>query len=1733
MNVFGLRNSLIGDYGDYVRSFFHIKDPKIRDKVEEEMGEGFLWPDPLIQLNPSFEPGETVEQLVSMGVLHTGCAAAFRKGKGPNESGKTLLLHRHQSEAIQVSKVAQNYVLTTGTGSGKSLAYIIPIVDHVLRRGSGRGIQAIVVYPMNALANSQEGELEKFLRVGYPNGQGPVTFARYTGQESDERRNAIIANPPDILLTNYVMLELMLTRPDEAALIRSAKDLKFLVLDELHTYRGRQGADVAMLVRRAREAFSGAQMKCIGTSATLAGSGSYDEQRVEVARVASTIFGSEVKPEHVIGETLRRVTPDRSVADEKFLADLKARVSDTSAMPSSKYAEFINDPLSIWIESTFGLEMDPVSNRLRRTTPRSITGDEGAAKILSALTGVPEEDCAAAIENQLLASYGGEPNPQTGFPVFAFRLHQFISRGDTVYATIEAEDARYLTVHGQRYVPSDRDRALFPLVFCRECGQEYYCVAMGRTEGGRRRFIPRELSERDLEEEEGEPGFLHVSTENPWPIETEAILARLPEDWLDGGPNAPRVRKERRGDLPQSLRVATSGIEQDDGTDAHFIGAPFRFCLNCGISYDMHQRSDFAKLASLGTEGRSTASTILSLSAVRSLRKDTELEAQARKLLSFTDNRQDASLQAGHFNDFIEIGLLRSALYRAAEKAGPGGLRYDELVQRVFEALDLDLTMYAVDPEVRFQALEETRRALMAVLGYRIYRDLKRGWRVTAPNLEQCGLLEIKYLSLDEVCTAEDVWQDAHPALANATPEKRMEVAKTLLDYMRRELAIRVDSLTTLTQERIRQQSAQRLIAPWAIDEKETMETATTLYPRSRREGDYRGNLYVSPRGGFGSYLRRPSTFPHLGRNRLDLAQTQLVLEDLLEGLRVAGLVEIVTSGGQETPGYQVPASALVWIAGDGTRPFHDPIRVPRQSQSGGRTNPFFVNYFRHIATEGKGLEAREHTAQVRAEVRIEREERFRKGQLPILYCSPTMELGVDIADLNVVNLRNIPPTPANYAQRSGRAGRSGQPALVFAYCSTYSSHDQYFFRRPTRMVGGAVSPPRLDLANEDLIRAHVHAIWLAESGVPLGKSLKDVLDLSGPEPTLKLQESVRADVESPAARERARKRAEAVLNSLKDVLADADWYSPTWLDEVLAQIPRNFDAACERWRGLYRAAFNQRAVQNRIIVDATRSQDDKRKARRLRAEAEAQLELLAESQNIVEADFYSYRYFASEGFLPGYSFPRLPLSAYIPAQGTKKSRDEFVSRPRFLAISEFGPRAIVYHEGARYRIDKVILPVPDQREGDNDVLTQSAKRCENCGYLHPIAEGDGPDICEHCSRPDDPTLLEPPLRQLFRMQNVATFRVARINSDEEERLRLGYEIKTGIRFAQHGGKVSSRDARVLAGGAPVAHLTYGHAATLWRMNLGWTRRANQSQYGFPLDTERGYWQKNQEDPEDDDQAPQAARVRRVIPFVEDRRNCLLLQPAEPVGEAEMASLQAALKNAIQVKYQLEEMELAAEPLPSRQNRSILLFYEAAEGGAGALRQLLDDPKAISVVAKQALELLHFDPETGEDRHRAPRAREDCEAACYDCLMNYTNQIDHPILDRQAVRNILLRLSQSETHASPTAVPRSEHLASLMRLCGSELERRWLTFLEEHNLHLPSHGQKLFRECRSRPDFFYEGAQAAIYVDGPHHEYPERKERDKTARDCMEDMGITVLRFAHTDDWTAIVAKHPNIFGRL
>jgi superfamily II DNA/RNA helicase/very-short-patch-repair endonuclease len=1718
MNVFRLRRQLVDDYAKYIRSFIRIADPRIDEHVEHALQEGVLWPEPLLQVSPAYEFGETFEDLVARDELHPECLRIFARKAPDGRVEGGIRLFRHQVEALRAARAKKPYVLTTGTGSGKSLSYILPIVDDVLRRPGGNHVKAIVVYPMNALANSQRGELEKYLKYGYV--EAPVTFDRYTGQEKEEERARILANPPDILLTNYMMLELMLTRPREEPLIRAASGLRFLVFDELHTYRGRQGADVALLIRRARAALQARDVLCVGTSATMSSAGTWTARQRDVADVASRIFGVSVAPENIIGETLRRATPEQSETRPP-MDDLRDAVERGGPKDGTPFDALRKDLLIRWIESTVGIQRE-ADGRLVRARPLPFGGVGGAVDLLHQDTGLPFDGCHVALSRALdLASRTMSPE---GRPLFGVRLHQFFSKGDTVYATTEGESDRHVTLQAQRFAPgTERAKALLPLAFCRECGQEYYVVRQLRREDGAIAYARRDLGDV-AGADGGRAGFLYLSTANRWPTDDAGILDRLPDSWLDGDEIARHVRER----LPQEVYVrpdATDGTPRREGQRGHFVAAPFAFCLKCGVTYGARQSRDFGKLATLGSEGRSTATTILSLSTIQRLREDVSVDAKARKLLTFTDNRQDASLQAGHFNDFAELGLLRAALARAVAGT-PSGARHDDLPRLVFEALGLPLSAYAQNDQVRYAQREEVDRALRDAIGYRIYVDLRRGWRLTSPNLEQCGLLVVDYSSLPELCANHADWASTHTALAEAIAEQRENICRVLLDFMRRELAVTVHFLGRAHQEGMQQRSYQHLKSNWALAQVDDLEQAAIVFPCSKpRQARTPYNwTFVSPRGAFGSFLRRMA-FPDREGEKLKGKDIEQILGDLFTLLTAAGMVTPKEELDSGIKGYQVSASPLRFRPGDGERAYHDPLRIPRPPAGGLRTNPFFVDFYRGGPEGLRELEAREHTAQVASDKREDREDAFREGRLPILYCSPTMELGVDIKELDVVGLRNVPPSPANYAQRSGRAGRSGQAALVFTYCSAGSPHDQFFFRAPERMVAGVVTAPRLDLANEDLVRSHVHAVWLSASRIDLKQSLRDIIDLaaSGDDLKLELRDEIKERLVDESIRAAARATAKTALIDALRALVGPDGDVDAWLARILREVPMRFEWACERWRGLYRAAHAQQRRQNLIAVDASRDSRDRDVAKRLREEAEVQMRLLTEVDFKTNSDFYVYRYLAGEGFLPGYSFPRLPLSAFIAGQRGKRGSEEYLSRPRFIAISEFGPRSLVYHEGTRYSVTRVILPV----SGDDGTLKQRASICETCGYLHPLTEPKGPDLCERCG-----AALPPVIANFFRMQNVVTRRSDRITSDEEERQRQGYEIVSAVRFAERNDRISTREAIVRDDkGEPLAQLVYGDSATLWRMNYGWRRRAKKDERGFMLDIERGVWEKsgNAEDTGPEEQM--SVRKERVVPYVVDTRNCLLLTPSTARSVDELATAAYALKNAIERRFQLEERELAVELLPTSDEPRAILFYEAAEGGAGVLKRIAEESAAFRDVVRTALALCHFDPDTLADLGRAEGASEACEAACYDCILSYFNQRDHEKLDRQKLVDVLGTWAASSLETSPLQAGRRDHAEMLTRFTGSELERRWLRTVENRGLRLPTHAQFNVDGVQACADFAYEDAQVLVFIDGPPHDTPEAKAHDAELTERLEDAGWTVIRFHHDQEWMAQFARFTSVFG--
>ena len=1699
MNVFDLRDTLVADYQRFARSFTTIKADDIREQVEDEYKTGRFWPDPLIQVNPRFEPSATVDELASEGRVHPGVARIFRFGddKGTGTAGVPLRLHRHQRESLAIAQRNESFVVTTGTGSGKSLCFFIPLADAILKAKAHTKqprTRAIIVYPMNALANSQAEELLKF--PGRLADQ-PVTYARYTGQESKEDRERIRHNPPDILLTNFMMLELLMTRQDELdrKVMTNCEGLQFLVLDELHTYRGRQGADVAMLVRRVRERLGAPGLVCIGTSATMASEGDYLDRNRRVAEVASRLFAANIPHTNVVAETLVRITSDGETTST--IAPHLAPAIRAPIVTTLSDTELAAHPLSIWVENTLGLAREPGA-RLVRAKPRTL---RDAVAALSEASGVDAAECENALTAFLLIAAKPEAE-RTGStaakptPFFAFKLHQFFSGAGTVFVTLEAAGVRTVELEAQPFLPGFPDKRLYEAHFCRTCGHEYHPVRFKEDT-----FLPRSIddgplraseSDDDDTAEDGEHEVLGFLTLVPPDAEFSfrGTDDEYPEDWQEVRRDGTRrLKKNYSRYRARQTAVTPDGSESALGLQAWFTPGKFRFCLRCSTTWGA-QGKDITRLASLSAEGRSSATTMLTSSVLSWMHKSHELSLHSRKLLGFTDNRQDAALQAGNFNDFIQVALLRGAMLAAVRAAGQDGLTLSDAGDALQRALgfkrslgqnespaDSHRASWLLDPDIGPGAFEDAGAVLRQVLAYRVWLDQRRSWRYTNPTLEKLGLVRVNYHRLEELVHDDTAMATAPATLAGASPSTRTNVIRTVLDHLRLGSAVEAPQFER-AQFEILQSRSQTLFQPgWSIARDERPRVPTWMTVEAPQQVTARDAERLL-RGGFtttlGRTLRKSTLWADTQPWNPDRQAYNDLLNALLEFLRFHGLVIKEPQTPFNRPGWRLAVDAVRYVEGD----------------SAADGNKFFMELYRTIAEQLEasdsplfGFEAREHTAQVKDVRRRLREQRFRFGEkeradlatsadarnenepttfLPLLFCSPTMELGVDISALNAVYLRNVPPTPANYAQRSGRAGRSGMAALVVTYCAARSPHDQHFFRNPRAMVHGEVRAPTLDLANRDLIQSHLQAVWLAASGHAMPKGIAEVLDMSN-EGTQAVRPDMMERLDTTTAAAEATARGIRILGMLSGELTTdrAQWFSGAqqFAAQTTAGAAGAFDKAFDRWRSLYRSALYQRDQARRLLDDHTQPREVHQHAKRDQNVATDLLIALRDGEHGTSSDFNLYRYLATEGFLPGYNFPRLPLLACIPGERGKET--SYVQRPRFLALSEFGPLSLLYHEGRTYRVVKVRLG--GHREGTapevGQLPVQAVVICDACGAGHFAAHENS---CHACGSPLGGATL---VRHLLRIEHVDTRPTQRITADDEERQRQGFELLTTFQWADRGDGASIRTVKAADANGDILILQYGAAATITRINLGLRRRKDHQSYGFDINPVTGWWGKGLgDDNQDGPQDPSRVPPQRVVPFVHNQKNALHLRFAgdEELTAQTRATLQHALRRAMELVYQLEEGELLVEPLPDRERRTGLLFYESTEGGAGVLTRLVHEPEALGRVAYEALRLLHLDlpeqpPATLPGVDVLKDTDDACVAACYRCVLSYFNQPDHDVVNRtdKAAREVLLRLSAIKTvfeakdSTLNTAAPASSQPE------GTEWVRRWRAELSASGVTLP------------------------------------------------------------------------------
>lgn len=1645
MDVFSLRDQLVGDYSAFSRSFTTIRAADIRSALDAEYASGRFWPDPLISVNPRFQAGRNADELALSGDILPETASIFRLRDVPGEP--PVPFHLHQCEALGIAQQGRSLVVTTGTGSGKSLCYFLPIVDAILRdkqKNASPRTRAIVIYPMNALANSQAEEIGKFL-----GNSKALTVQRLTGQESGEQREAIAANPPDILLTNFMMLELLLVRQTERdkQVIANCSGLQFLVLDELHTYRGRQGSDVGLLIRRLRQRTKPQALVCVGTSATMTSEGAAADRNKVVAEVSSRLFGLPVLFTDVITETLEFRTKQPTAGSSG--PDLSTAIAAGWPAKLSNEA-FRLHPLAVWIEALIGIRRPDDGHKLERARPQTL---QQVAKSLAHASGQSESACVATIKSLLLAAAQPESERQgdksaSRDAFFAFKLHQFVAGAGTALATLQPEavdgshpgaDERHVTLEAQRFLPGAPNTLLYPLHFCRQCGQEFHPVNRVDVEGVPS-VHPRSLDDTPpVDPEDKETAIPAFGLLMPAAgVEFADKDDEYPEEWLEQASGGARLKADFRRLRAQPLTVRPDGSLASDGQKFWYLPGKHRFCPNCRLSHGAQGR-DSNRLGSLSMEGRSSATTQLTLSALRWMHDhQSPAELHKRKLLGFSDNRQDAALQAGHFNDFLFVSLLRGAQLQALQAAPAEGLEVDDCGKALMKALGYDRSgnseldrEWLSAPGSFGPPRRDAEKTLREVLTYRMLFDQRRGWRLNNPNLEQLDLFRAQYDGLDELVKAATWPADAPELLADSAPDALIRVYTEIFNHMRTGLAIQHPLLLGMDLEAVVNRSRSLLRTPWGFGSDERPRTGSALYVKPPQNLAARDRDLVLSGGlmsRLGRALRKQEIWgqPVGAIKRVDYDK---ILGYMLEHAGRSGYLDEDRTTYPGFSGWRLQPAVMRFHLGSGT----------------GDKNAFFFDLYRNVARaianpsrELFALEAREHTAQVDRFRREARERRFRYNDkdrerlqataaelaevqerdtfLPVMFCSPTMELGVDISALNAVLMRNVPPTPANYAQRSGRAGRSGQAALVVTYCAALSPHDQWYFARRESMVHGQVRAPFLDLANHDLVVSHLQAVWLAESGFALDADVSRSVDLDDKD--YRLVPELREVLEHPDLVSRSAAAMGQVLKLLDDQLTPvaAPWFkgADALAKEIAVQAPVAFDFAFRRWRSMYRSALSQRDEARRVMDNHTLSQKDRDSAKRRHAQAIDQIDLLREQRDKENTDFFSYRYLATESFLPGYNFPRLPLTAFVPS--ARDRGGTFLQRARFLGLSEFGPRSLVYHEGRAYRVVRVLLGATGEATG-SQLLTRSARLCKECGAAH---FDDADTVCHHCGA--DLSSADR-ITDLYRIEQLGTQAAERITANDEERQRQGFEILTSFQLNGDSGGLTKREARDSTGAA-LSKVVFSGSTTLLRVNMGLRRRRKDSRNGFLVDPQTGYWQKLSDDDEDTSEQG-GTKSTPIVPFVEDRKNALLWTFVPPENEAlslkAMTTLQHALKRGIEAICQVEESELQAEPLPKAKGRTGMLLYESAEGGAGVLNRVATDPVLLRAVAAEALRVMHFDLPEGKPLPKSAGELTDvagtqCVAGCYRCLLSYYNQPDHPDIDRQdgQVKAYLLALASAD-----------------------------------------------------------------------------------------------------------------------
>lgn len=1320
----------------------HRRFPKLRAEAQRQLEQGAsLVRGPFLEALPDFPKRESLNDLVDSEVLHPG----FR-----SVSAEVLHrpLHEHQADAImRIATAKENVVVATGTGSGKTECFLFPLVNELLKANvSGKpGIRAIIVYPLNALANDQLYRRIVPLVVKDLKEYG-ITVGRYTGQTTPQKarsyfeeqhlqdpffrnlfgtsipqnwllsREEMLANPPHILVTNYAMLEHLLLLPRNAPLFEHA-DLRFLVLDEVHTYSGAQATEVALLLRKLRNRYAAkAELRCVGTSASL---GTSEQARAKVVEFAGRLFGfpfarvitAKRRAHHALktGATDLRLTPQQWVTLHGCLREVRHLDDDTKRR--AKWNETaINANIDLLVEdkekSLSALLCRALSREESVREVSKILSEEGLQDLEALAVRIfPAAESTLVAQNALtgliaLGAYARESD--NTFPLLPARYHLF-ARG-IEEATVQLAHPRTSDEQGthllfrREFRDPETNRPRYRMMTCRKCGELYFeafekamrVVPEHAGQGWRRavfwlkpketHVLPSDSTEQEAEARTApQPVFINLET-------------GMLKDALDDADDAEAwvMTHRARMEKPSEEEVETNA------------NAPARvtICQSCGAQ----DRREIITPFHPGDQAlSSTICEVLyaHLPTAKSHDKRHRQSGRGRNLLVFSDNRQDAAFFAPNFQRSHEELLVRRAIIKRLKEGGSGNL--------TGMADDLCHANYLLRGGL---TTREGKKAapveLASIVRGKIFAEFcsPGGSRV---SLEDLGLAVVEYqVDLNDLAQKAGL-----PTSIGA------DLIRWVLDSIRLNRAISMPSELRADDEFV--------WGPYAQDnrrytfETEDKQARFRFMARRREDGSVFLNRYVD-----------------VLRDKLKLQDWEAVLERIWRALTDEDDGAVLRADPEGSPlrvldhrylkaryrsssepiyrcsrcshvtSYSLNCACTQWRC-------NGQVEVVPEQEWAAELERNHYHFLYAKLDDFPSVMAREHTAAIATDLREEIETSFKAGDINLLSSSTTMEMGIDLGDLEGVFLRNAPPDISNYQQRAGRAGRRAQAAPVSITYSRNRRYDQDVFQTADAFLRKEPRTPFVHLGNVRLFQRHQFSVLvshylahlaLSEPGVQIGQLFglpKFKLDggalvpegTGHPEFGEERRERFIAHITdwlaSPDS-ERARRLARDLFQSLQPSLTETEAVALEGADAVLIN------------------AFIL-GIRRLAVTFGDRFQHYMKKAEELNSAGKAGVDSMR-NRAYRWANQPVVSFLSKYGIIPTYSFPVDSIELEV-LQGKFSTRSDIeLSRDARLGIVEYAPGAEVIANG-RVWVSRAISQLPREF-----MPPFHYKICENCRHI-------------------------------------------------------------------------------------------------------------------------------------------------------------------------------------------------------------------------------------------------------------------------------------------------------------------------------------------------------------------------------------------------------------------------------